>query len=108
MGVFYASGQGVRRNIRQSMLWFRKAAEHGHPVAAYNLGVAYATGLGVPRNGTKAYMWHYIASSVLGYAPSKRKLDQLEEQLAPAQIAEALRNVHEWVKGHPNVKPVPL
>ncbi len=37
--------------------WYRRAAEHHHPLAEHNLGVMYAEGQGVDRNPAEAGRW---------------------------------------------------
>ena len=38
-------------------LWFRKAADQGHPNARNNLGIMYDNGWGVPRDEDEAVTW---------------------------------------------------
>jgi uncharacterized protein len=39
LGVAYAQGNGVAKNEREAIAWFRKAAEQGLPEAQHNLGL---------------------------------------------------------------------
>jgi TPR repeat protein len=51
--------EAVSHNIdlAQAMLCYEKAAEQGHPQAAYELGRHYYNGLGVPKDYREAYKW---------------------------------------------------
>lgn len=40
----YISGHGVEKNRTAAMEWFHKAAEQGHPEAAYNLAIGHLRG----------------------------------------------------------------
>jgi len=62
VGVSYANGEGVSKNLFQAVYWFRKAAEQGHANAQYNLGVCYYDGEGVSKNLFQAVYWFRIAA----------------------------------------------
>src|SRR6266699_2612959 len=47
LGMLYASGMGVPRDIVKAAKWHRKAAEQGLTTAQYQLGLDYANGDGV-------------------------------------------------------------
>ncbi|WP_051908718.1 pentapeptide repeat-containing protein [Candidatus Odyssella acanthamoebae] len=51
--------EAVSHNIdlAQAILYYEKAAEKGHPQAAYELGRHYYNGLGVPKDYREAYKW---------------------------------------------------
>jgi TPR repeat protein len=57
MGVLYAHGEGVQRDDRRAVEWFRKAAAHGDAAAMYDLARAYQHGAGVPRDPGTARHW---------------------------------------------------
>ena len=37
LGVLYANGEGVKKDLKQAKKWFEKAAAQGHPAAQRNL-----------------------------------------------------------------------
>lgn len=43
----YLHGKGVERNHSEAMVWYKKAADQGHPHSAYNLAVGHLQGLNV-------------------------------------------------------------
>ena len=47
VGMLYAYGLGVPRDLTASAAWYRRAAESGVAEAQANLGAAYANGWGV-------------------------------------------------------------
>src|SRR5690242_6806578 len=44
LGILYGDGAGVTRDTAAAAGWFRRAAEQGNAVAAYNLARAYHRG----------------------------------------------------------------
>ncbi|MDE7136203.1 MAG: sel1 repeat family protein, partial [Muribaculaceae bacterium] len=56
---------------------FRKAAEHGHAEAQYNLGVMYIYGDGVAQNDTEAARWLRKAAAQ-GYDGVEKALKNLK------------------------------
>ncbi|MDH3741664.1 MAG: caspase family protein [Hyphomicrobiales bacterium] len=42
----------------EALIWYRKAAEHGHAAAMYNLGVNYEGGDGVAKSYEQALRWY--------------------------------------------------
>lgn len=62
LGSMYASGEGIRRNLKQAFYWQEKAAESGHARAQYNLGVMYSRGMGTKQNMGSAARWFLQAA----------------------------------------------
>ena len=62
-GRAYYDGDGVRRNYKQAMKWWRRAAEQGDPTAQTNLAVMYALGRGVRIDYVQANMWFSLAAA---------------------------------------------
>ncbi len=61
LGVMYERGDGVPRDFKKAVKWFRKAAEQEFADAQYNLGVMYGAGKGVPKDFKEALKWHQKA-----------------------------------------------
>src|SRR6185437_7058483 len=57
LGVLYAKGLGVSRDMSEAMRWYRTAAERGNMQAQFRLGQVYAKGWGVPRDEADAMRW---------------------------------------------------
>jgi len=62
LGLIYANGEGIEKNLTEAMKWYRKAAEQGHASAQNNLGVMYDNGKGVEKNLTEAMKWYRKAA----------------------------------------------
>ena len=47
LGIMYAVGRGVTKDLKEAARWYRKAAEWGHAKAQNRLGDMYRWGWGV-------------------------------------------------------------
>jgi len=62
VSTLYLYGQGVAKDLRESMKWCRKAAEQGWRDAQFNLGVGYEHGQGVGQDYAEAAKWYLKAA----------------------------------------------
>ncbi len=62
LGLIYAQGQGVEKDIAEAMKWFRMAAEQGEPTAQHCLGMIFEEGLDVAVDYAKAAKWYFKAA----------------------------------------------
>ena len=62
LGLIYAQGQGVEKNIDEAMKWFRMAAEQGEPTAQHCLGMIFEEGRDVAPDYAKAAKWYFRAA----------------------------------------------
>jgi uncharacterized protein len=69
LGVLYAQGEGVRRDLTAAAGWYRKAAQQGNAEAQFALGQMYSRGWGVPRDTADAMRWFQMANSVESDGP---------------------------------------
>jgi hypothetical protein len=69
LGVLYAQGLGVLRDLNAAESWYRKSAAQGNAEAEYALGQMYAHGWGVPRDVADAVRWFEMANSVESDGP---------------------------------------
>jgi TPR repeat protein len=58
LGWMYSEGNGVDQDFKESVKWFRKAAEQGYANAQNRLGYKYDIGEGVPRDDKEAVKWY--------------------------------------------------
>ena len=98
LGVCYANGNGVEKNLSEAVKWWRKAAEQGFAQAQFNLGVCYDFGKGVEKNPTEAVKW-YRKAAEQGYANATKALQLLKEEMSPLQIERALSLAENYSKG---------
>jgi len=62
LGVLYAQGLGVERDLMEAMRWYRQAAEQGNAAAQFALGQMYSRGWGTPRDEVDALRWFQMAN----------------------------------------------
>ncbi len=62
LGVCYANGKGVEKDVYEAVKWYRKAAEQRYVLAQYNLGVCYENGKGVEKDVYEAVKWYRKAA----------------------------------------------
>ncbi len=62
LGMRYAEGRGVTRDLALAASWMEKAARQDFAPAQYRLGALYEKGLGVPKDLDKARQWYQRAA----------------------------------------------
>lgn len=62
IALMYEKGIGVKKNEKEAVIWYEKAALLGHSAAQFNLGVLYENGRGTPVDFTKANKWYRKAA----------------------------------------------
>ena len=62
LGVCYRLGGGVRKDEKEAVKWYRKAADQGDDRAQFSLGACYAEGTGVVKNDSEAAKWYRMAA----------------------------------------------
>ena len=97
LGVMYANGQGVPKNKKTAVKWYRLAAEQGNARAQGNLGANYALGKGVLKDFVRAYMWGNI-NATNGNKRSVKLQNFVAKRMNSAQIAEAKKLARECVR----------
>lgn len=55
-------GEGLPKDNKEALKWFRMAAEQGNAEAQRNLGRAYDNGYGVPIDDVEAVKWFLMAA----------------------------------------------
>lgn len=91
----YNKGQGVPRDYKQAVIWYRKAAEQGHSHAQFHFGGMYYKGFGVPKDYTLAYMWWDIATKS-GDEDAKFNRDRVIQRMTAAQIKKTQEMSMNW------------
>ena len=58
LGLMYHGGLGIKRDEKEAVRWYQKAAEGGYTEAQVYLVVGYQEGwFGLPQDNNKAYYW---------------------------------------------------
>lgn len=66
LGMHYHSGDIVRQNLDEAVVWFRRAIAHGNHAARCRLGICYENGEGVPQETRQAF-FHFKRAANNGY-----------------------------------------
>lgn len=90
LGITYANGQGVEKDLGAAGRWFKSAAEQGLPQAQFRLGDIYAQGQGVTRDLGSAYAWFSVASQS-GHSRAAAALTDTSGKLSPESLEAAKR-----------------
>ena len=105
LGVMYRDGQGVPKNYKTAVKWFRLAAKQGHADAQTSLGVMYQDGKGVPKNDKTAVKWYKLAAEQ-GDADAQNNLDRLEKRIAKEKTPPPSKSAAE--KENAKLRRLPL
>ena len=102
LGDRYYHGQGLEKDFKEAVKWYRKAAEQGVADAQTNLGVMYYNGQGVEKDFVTALAWYNIAVTN-GDELTKNLKTSIAKKMTPDQIAKAEELVKEMVKNNPKL-----
>jgi TPR repeat protein len=69
LGVLFAQGLGVQRDLTEAARWYQKAADQGNAEAQFALGQMYSRGWGAPRDEIDALRWFQMASDPSSEGP---------------------------------------
>ena len=88
LGLKYQNGDGVEKNDKVAVEWYRKAADQGNSDAQANLGGMYQNGTGVEKSNEQAVFW-YRKSADQGNASGENLLGVMSVIEAYPKIKEA-------------------
>ena len=104
LGAMYRDGQGVEKNLAETLNWWEKAAELGNVDAQFALGNIYSGGFGVTRDYVQSYKWFDIAATqteAVWLAPIARSnRDALVDRMTAAEVSKAKQMSADWVAKH--------
>src|SRR5580658_537594 len=66
LGLLYAKGLGVPRDLQAAQQWYEASALQGNAQAEFSLGQMYAQGWGIPSNDASALRWMEMANGSNG------------------------------------------
>jgi len=95
LGLLYRYGLGVPKNFATAFRWFLRAAEQGNAAGQNHVGLMFYKGEGVKQDYIQAYQWAFLAAEQ-GMDPAIEALSMLEQEMTPAQIAEAEALARAW------------
>lgn len=99
LGYLFDQGAGVPQNYSAALKWYRKAAEQGLVEAQYVVSYFYRRGRGLGQDTVKAHMWMNLAASG-GLPHAHIELQEQEDQMDRARIAESQRRAAKWLASH--------
>ena len=70
----YEQGNGVTKNDKEAVRWFRKSAELGYADAQFKLGLKCDSGKGTEEDHEEAVRWYRLAAAQ-GLASAQTELD---------------------------------
>lgn len=88
LGAIYIDGKDIKRDLVKAKHYFKKAAEQNEPHALYMLALMHEYGEGAERNLNMATKL-YKQAALLGHTDAKKKLNQLNEELAGIKVLGA-------------------
>jgi TPR repeat protein len=88
LGLLYAEGNGVSKDMTKAREWSERAANQGHKEAQSMLAAYYAERAFTPDQLILAYKWARIAANS-GDEQCRKMADELGRQMSPKQIVEA-------------------
>lgn len=103
LGYIYSRGRGVPQDYAEAAKWLHKAAEYVGP--PHTLCELYMEGKGVPQDDVQAHMWCSLVA--MEFLPRSR-LNELNDRMTPAQIAEAEGLARAWIETHEWFAPDPI
>jgi TPR repeat protein/serine/threonine protein kinase len=92
LGIMYQNGQGMDKDPKQAVAWYRLSAEQGEWVAQLNLAGMYWQGEGVKKDRAQALLWTR-KSAEQGYAQAQRELGlrYYRGEVVAKDVTEAIR-----------------
>lgn len=104
LGSMYRDGQGVEKNLEETLKWWEMAAELGNVDAQFALGNIYSGGFGVTQDYVQSYMWFDITAAQTEtpwLAPIARSnRDALVDRMTAAEVSKAQQMAADWIARH--------
>lgn len=106
LGVAYANGEKVTKDVEQAIKWFQPSAAQGFAKAQHNVGYSYYIGLGVEKDREVARVWFKRAADQ-GLADAQYMMGVLVHKDANDMIS--LNKAKSWLRraadqGHQHAK----
>lgn len=73
VGYYYASGYGIKKDLKLAFEWYTKAAKHNNAAALNNLAICFEYGKGTDVDLTKA-AYYYEESAKLGNVTAQKNI----------------------------------
>ena len=104
LGTMYRDGQGVEKDLTETLKWWEKAAEAGYVDAQFALGNIYSGGYGVTKDYVLSYMWFDITATQTEspWLPpiARSNRDALVTRMTDDEVSKAKQLAAEWIAKH--------
>lgn len=97
LGYMHATGKGTPQDQKESLKWYRMAAEQGSTSALFSLGKIYYEGLGVQRSLENAYAL-FLVSGANGNQAAKDQQKMILPEMTPEQVDKAMKITFELLQ----------
>ena len=84
----HSRGDGIPKDYKEAVKWFRLGAKKGHISSLVNLGKSYWFGQGVRRDAIYSHMWLDIGAKS-GDKDAIKARDIIAKTMTPAQFTNA-------------------
>jgi len=79
LGVSYYYGEGIEKDDKMAVKWYRRAAAHQDDKALYNLGLCYKEGDGVIRSKRWA-LYYFTKADKFGHKKAKKHIVEIQNK----------------------------
>lgn len=95
LGLLYAGGKGVTKDLAAAANWFLLAAEQNYAAAQYYLGRAHFEGHGIPVDVAEGFKWYLLAAEQRAYDADYKVAQMYREgQGVQENMQEAIKWLH--------------
>ena len=84
LGLIYYNGEGVPKDNKEALKWFKMSADQGDAVGQFNLGVMYYNGEGVRKDNKEAVKW-YLKAAEQGEAMAQALMVLLDSDFSTVE-----------------------
>ena len=92
LGVMLHFGNGVSRDDKEAVKWFKQAADQGYAFAHYHLGFMYYFGHDVPKDAPEALNYYRKAGGPGSFVcPVQSRSDVCQSECVPKDIREVVK-----------------
>ncbi len=96
IGVMYALGLGVEKDLERAFEWYLRSSMKGHPGAQSGIGWYYEVGLGMPAPDlVRAYLW-YALSAIGGDPDAAISLEDVTRKMSADEIERAKTLINDY------------
>jgi len=96
IGVMYALGLGVEKDLVRAFEWYMRSAMKGHPGAQSGVAWYYEVGLGLPTPDlTRAYLW-YVLSAIGGDPDAAISQEEVVKKMTDEEIEHAHKLIDDY------------